>query len=137
MSADGSDDAAADSDDFVSEYEPATAADVIEEAEPSASDAVAADGERESGTDEAEAEAEDEEGAVAGSFAPDVEVTPQRPARENVVFVALGVYLTLLAFAETLPAIGTAPATIAGLTALVAVGTLLCYGVLVRTTPDT
>ena len=123
MSADGSDDAAADSDDFVSEYEPATAADVIEEAEPAG--AVGDD------------EETDEEGAVAGSFAPDIEVTPQRPARENVVFVALGVYLTLLAFAETLPAIGTAPATIAGLTALVAVGTLLCYGVLVRTTPDT
>ena len=133
MSADGSDDrvdADADDDDFVAEYEPATAADIIEEAEPSAAAAREADA-------DADTDPADDEGAVAGSFAPDVEVTPQRPARENVVFVALGVYLTLLAFAETLPGIGTAPATIAGLTVLVAVGTLLCYGVLVRTTPDT
>jgi hypothetical protein len=121
MSADGSDDTAAESDEFVAEYEPATAADVIEEAEPAAD----------------ENDEDEDEGAVAGSFAPDVAVTPQRPARENVIFVALGVYLTLLAFAETLPAVGTAPATIAGLTVLVAVGTLLCYGVLLRTTPDT
>lgn len=135
MSADGNDDAAADSDDFVAEYEPATAADVIEEAEAQPEGPDGADaGESARNTDEGET---GDDGAVAGSFAPDLAVTPQQPARENVVFVAVGVYLTLLAFAETLPAIGTAPTTIAGLTALVAVGTLLCYGILVRTTPDT
>ncbi|MFC6756139.1 hypothetical protein ACFQER_04795 [Halomicroarcula sp. GCM10025894] len=62
MSADGSDE-----DEFVAEYEHATAADIIEEAEPSAT----AEGD--------DAEEDEEEGAVAGSFAPDIEVTPQRP----------------------------------------------------------
>jgi len=79
----------------------------------------------------------DEEGAVAGSFAPDVAVTPQTPARENVIFVALGVYLTILALAQTIPGVGVAPATIGLVTVAVAVGTAACYGVLVWTTPGT
>jgi hypothetical protein len=113
MSADGSDD------EFVAEYEPATAADVIEEAEPSAT---ADDG-------------EDEEGAVAGSFAPDVAVTPQAPAPENTLFVALGSCLTILALADTV--VGLSPALVAGVVAAVGLTTAVCYGVLVKTTPDT
>ena len=112
--------------------------DIIEEAEP----AVRVDDSDEeyavSVVTDAEAADEDEEdGAVAGSFAPDVAVTPQLPARENVIFVALGVYLTILALAQTIPGVGVAPATIGLVTVLVAVGTAACYGVLVWTTPDT
>lgn len=113
MSADGSDD----EDEFVAEYENATAADVIEEAEPSA----APDGE--------------DEGAVAGSFAPDIEVTPQTPTPENTLFVALGVCLTILALADTV--VGLSLVLVAGVVAAVGLATAVCYGVLVRTTPDT
>ncbi len=117
MSADGSDER----DEFVAEYENATAADVIEEAEPSA-----ADGDRSDG---------DDEGAVAGSFAPDIEVTPQTPTPENTLFVALGVCLTILALADTV--VGLSLMLVAGVVAAVGLGTAVCYGVLVRTTPDT
>jgi len=79
----------------------------------------------------------DDDGAVAGSFAPDLAVVPQLPARENVVFVALGVYLTLLALAETIPSVGVAAETVVGITVVVAVLTVVSYGILVRTTPDT
>lgn len=112
-------------------------ADIIEEAEP----AVRVDNSGEeyavSVVADAEADTADEDEAVAGSFAPDVAVTPQAPARENVVFVALGVYLTILALAQTVPGIGVAPATIGLVTVVVAVGTAVCYGALLWTTPDT
>lgn len=120
MSADGSDD-----EEFVAEYEPATAADIIEEAEPSAT----ADGEADERRDE------DGEGAVAGSVAPDIEVTPQAPAPENTLFVALGICLTILALADT--AVGLSLAAVAGIVAAVGLTTAVCYGVLVKTTPDT
>lgn len=122
MSADGSDDG----DEFVAEYEPATAADIIEEAEPSA----AAD----DGRPDAEAD-DDDEGAVAGSFSPDIEVTPQTPAPENTLFVALGICLTILALADTV--VGLSLLLVAGVVAAVGFTTAVCYGVLVRTTPDT
>ncbi|WP_277540313.1 DUF7312 domain-containing protein [Haloarcula laminariae] len=118
MSADGSDER----DEFVAEYENATAADVIEEAEPSAT----ADGER---------PGEGEEGAVAGSLAPDIEVTPQAPTPENALFVALGVCLTILALADTV--VGLSLVLVATVVAAVGLGAAVCYGVLVRTTPDT
>jgi hypothetical protein len=118
MSAEGSDD----EDEFVAEYEPATAADIIEEAEPSA----AVDGERSE---------EEDEGAVAGSIAPDLEVTPQAPAPENTLFVALGVCLTILALADTV--VGLSLVLVAAVVAAVGLTTAVCYGVLVRTTPDT
>lgn len=105
-------------------------ADIIDEAEPTA---VAAD------DTESIAAADDEadDGAVAGSFAPEVSVTPQRPAPENVAFVALGVYLTLLALASAIPGGGVAPQAVLVVAVVVGAVTLLCYGVLVRTTPDT
>ncbi|WP_276251522.1 DUF7312 domain-containing protein [Haloarcula rara] len=118
MSADGSDE-----DEFVAEYEHATAADIIEEAEPSAT----AEGD--------DAEEDEEEGAVAGSFAPDIEVTPQAPAPENTLFVALGVFLTILALADTV--VGLSLMLVATVFAAVGLTTAVCYGVLVRTTPDT
>ena len=118
MSADGSDDR----DEFVAEYENATPADIIEEAEPSAS------------TDETDA-AEDDEGAVAGSFAPGMEVSPQAPTPENTLFVALGISLTILALADTV--VGLSLVLAAAVLAAVGLTTAVCYGVLVRTTPDT
>lgn len=114
MPADGSDGSAED-DDFVAEYEYATEADVIAE----------------------EPDDDTDDGAVAGSFAPDVMVNPQRPVPEHVAFVAAGVYLTILALFETVPGVDTSPPTIAAVTAGVAVATVVCYAVLVRTTPDT
>jgi hypothetical protein len=120
MSADGSDESAED-DDFVAEYEYATEADVID---PDGDDVI--DEEPHDG---------DDEGAVAGSFAPDVTVTPQMPVPEHVAFVAAGVYLTILALLETIPGIGTSLPTIAVVTAGVAAVTLVCYRVLVWTTP--
>lgn len=96
------------------------AADIIDEAEQPAAAADDAD-----------------EGAVAGSFAPEVSVTPERPAPENVAFVALGVYLTLLALASAIPGGGVAPQAVVVVAVVVGAVTLLCYGVLVRTTPDT
>ncbi|WP_324663187.1 DUF7312 domain-containing protein [Haloarcula sediminis] len=118
MSADGSDDG----DKFVAEYENATPADVIEEAEPSA----AADGDSSDG---------DDEGAVAGSLAPDIEVTPQTPAPENTLFVALGICLTVLALADTV--VGLNLVLTVAVVAAVGLVTAVCYGVLIRTTPDT
>jgi len=120
MSADGSDEG----DEFVAEYENATAADVIEEAEPSA----AADDDRP--TDDA-----DDEGAVAGSFAPDVEVSPQAPAPENTLFVALGICLAILALADAV--VGVSLVLTATVVGVVGLGTAVCYGILVRTTPET
>lgn len=117
----GSDDRATEDDKFVAEYEHATAADVIDDAESSP------DTESES----------DDDGAVAGSFAPDVSLTPQRPAPENVLFVSLGVYLTVLALAQTLPGVGVVPQTVVVVTVAVALVTGACYGLLVVTTPDT
>jgi len=119
MSADGSDDG----DEFVAEYENATAADIIEEAEPSTA---ADEGQSEDGADD--------EGAVAGSFAPDIEVTPQAPAPENTMFVALGVCLTILALADTVA--GLSLVLVATVVAAVGLTTAVCYGVLVRTTPE-
>ena len=110
MSADGSDEG----DEFIAEYDPSTAADVIEEAEPSAAE---------------------DEGAVAGSFAPDIEVSPQSPTPENTLFVALGICLTILALADT--AVGLDLMLVATVVAAVGLVTAVCYGVLVRTTPDT
>lgn len=124
MSADGSDE-----DEFVAEYEPATAADIIEEAEPSA------DGEPSETGHKEPSEAGDDEGAVAGSFAPDIEVTPQAPAPENTAFVALGICLTILALADTV--VGLSLVLVAGVVAAVGLTTTVCYGVLVWTTPDT
>lgn len=119
MSADGRDD----EDEFVAEYEHATAADIIDEAEPSATDE----------GDDAEA-GEDDEGAVAGSFAPDIEVSPQAPAPENTLFVALGICLTILALADTV--VGLSLVLVAAVVLAVGLTTAVCYGVLVRTTPE-
>jgi len=123
MSADGSEEVEGD-DDFVESYEFATEADVIP---PDADDA------------EADAEsADDEEGAVAGSFAPDLQVRPQTPAPENVLFVAVGVYIATLALGQLV--VGNVvyePVGLATITAGVAALTVVCYGVLVRTDPDT
>jgi len=118
MSADGSEEVEGD-DDFVESYEFATEADVIP---PDADDA----------------EADDEEGAVAGSFAPDLQVRPQTPAPENVLFVAVGVYIATLALGQLV--VGNVvyePVGLATITAGVAALTVVCYGVLVRTDPDT
>lgn len=86
---------------------------------------------------EAEAE-EDDEGAVAGSFAPDLDVLPQSPRPENVVFVALGVYVATLAVGRMFVGASMyAPQTLAAVTVAVAAGTALLYGFFVRTNPDT
>ena len=80
----------------------------------------------------------EEEGAVAGSFAPDLEVTPGSPHPENVVFVALGVYIATLAVGRMF--VGASiytPATFGAITLGVAAGTALLYGLLTRTNPDT
>lgn len=126
MPADGSDDRAGEGDDFVAEYDRSTPADIIEEAEPVSDSDTHTDGDDQEDGD-----------AVAGSFAPDVEVVPQLPKLENVVFVALGVYFTLLALAETIPGVGVAVETVVAVTVLVAVLTAVSYGILVKTTPDT
>jgi len=128
MPVDGSDDRAAGDDDFIAEYDRATEADVIEDTEP----------ERDIEDAELERDTEDtDDGAVAGSFAPEVAVTPQSPTPENVLFVAIGINLTLLAFAEMIPGLGIAPGTAAMVTVTVAAVTALCYGILIKTTPDT
>ncbi|GCF14970.1 hypothetical protein Harman_29050 [Haloarcula mannanilytica] len=115
------DDAAAAGDSFTEEYELATEADVIQVEEGAATDTGAA------------ADAE-EEGAVAGSFAPDLEVTPDAPKPENVVFVALGVCIAILAFGRMfLGAEIYAPMTLGGVILAVAVGTAALYGFFVRT----
>ncbi|MBX0302347.1 hypothetical protein [Haloarcula salinisoli] len=126
MSADGSDE-----DEVVAESEPATVADIIEEAEPSAT----VDGERSEAGHEERSEAGDDEGAVAGSFAPDIEVTPQAPTPENTMFVALGVCLTILALADTI--VGLSLVLVATVFAAVGLTAAVCYGVLVHTTPET
>ncbi len=134
MSADGSDE-----DEGVAESEPATVADIIEEAEPSATadgeHSPVAGGERSEAADGARSEESDDEGAVAGSFAPDIEVTPQAPAPENTLFVALGVFLTILALADTV--VGLSPLLVATVVAAVGLTTAVCYGVLLWTAPDT
>ncbi|MBX0293409.1 DUF7312 domain-containing protein [Haloarcula nitratireducens] len=119
MPADGRDDdpAAEESDDFVETYEYATEADVIrvEEDEP-----------------------DDEEGAVAGSFSPAGDVEPGTPGAENTAFVALGVYIATLALGQMfVGSVVYAPTTLAAITATVAIGTVLCYGLFTRTDPDT
>jgi len=94
-------------DGFVDEYEYATDADVIRE--------------------------DDEEGAVAGSFAPDLDVTPGRPALENALFVTLGVYVGILSIGRMVA--GSAvyrPATLATITVGVAGGAALLYGLFTR-----
>ncbi|WP_254273649.1 DUF7312 domain-containing protein [Haloarcula marina] len=117
MVADGSDQT--EEDDFVDAYEYATEADVIQVEEPDTADP-------------------SEEGAVAGSFAPDLDVKPQTPTPENVLFVAVGVYVATLAIGQMFvgPVI-YAPETLAAITAAVAVGTAVCYGIFSRTDPDT
>ncbi|MBX0321916.1 hypothetical protein EGH21_02605 [Halomicroarcula sp. F13] len=120
MAADGSDDdrVAESSDDFVETYEFATEADVIDTT--------------------ADADEDTQEGAVAGSFAPDVEVTPGTPTLENTLFVALGVYLSTLVLGQMVAGPGIyAPTTLATVTAAVVVGTAVCYALLTRTDPDT
>ncbi|EMA33126.1 DUF7312 domain-containing protein [Haloarcula japonica] len=110
------DDAAATGDTFTEEYELATDADVIRI------------------EDEPDSDAADEEGAVAGSFAPDLDVTPGVPKPENVVFVALGVCIAILAFGRMfLGAEIYAPMTLGGVVLAVAIGTAALYGFFVRT----
>lgn len=94
-------------DGFVDEYEYATDADVIRE--------------------------DDEEGAVAGSFAPDLDVTPGRPSLENAVFVTLGVYVGILSIGRMVA--GSAvyqPATLAAITIGVVGGAAVLYGLFTR-----
>jgi len=72
-------------------------------------------------------------GNVAGSITPGTDVTPETPTLEHVVFVALGVYITILAFGRFIA--GAAiydPATLAAVTFAVAAGTALLYGFFVR-----
>ena len=83
-------------------------------------------------------ETEEDDGAVAGSFAPDLDVTPQTPRPENVVFVALGVYVATLAVGRMFVGASMyAPQTLAAVTVAVAAGTALLYGFFARTNPDT
>ncbi|WP_423999969.1 DUF7312 domain-containing protein [Haloarcula salina] len=106
----GRDETAARDGGFTEEYELATEADVIE------------------------VEDDEEEGAVAGSFAPDLEVTPGTPKAENVVFVALGVIFAILALGRMfLGPTMYAPTTLAGVILAVLVGTAALYGLFVRT----
>jgi len=117
------DDAAATGDTFTEEYELATEADVIQ-VDGDGADADAADTDA---TDE-------EEGAVAGSFAPDLNVTPDAPKPENVVFVALGVCIAILALGRMfLGAEMYAPSILGGVVLSVALGTAVLYGFFVRT----
>ena len=111
------DDAADTSDTFTEEYELATDADVLQ---------------GEGGPDD-EAAA-DEEGAVAGSFAPDLTVTPDAPKPENVAFVAIGVCTAILALGRMfLGAEMYTPSTLGGVVLAVALGTAVLYGFFVRT----
>ncbi|EMA06783.1 hypothetical protein SAMN05443574_105210 [Haloarcula vallismortis] len=111
------DDAAASNDTFAEEYELATDADVIQGEGGSDGDA-----------------ADDEEGAVAGSFAPDLNVTPDAPKPENVVFVALGVCIAILALGRMfLGAEMYTPSVLGGVVLSVALGAAVLYGFFVRT----
>lgn len=111
------DGAAVHDDTFTEEYELATEADVIRVEDDDQSDAV-----------------DDEEGAVAGSFAPDLEVTPDAPELENVAFVALGVFIAIIAFGRMfLGADVYAPMTLGGVILAVVVGAAALYGFFVRT----
>ncbi|RKS83548.1 hypothetical protein BDK61_2935 [Haloarcula quadrata] len=111
------DDAAATGDTFTEEYELATDADVIQVEDDPDGDVAA-----------------DEEGAVAGSFAPDLEVTPDAPKPENVIFVALGVCIAILALGRMfLGAEMYTPSTLGGVVLSVALGTAVLYGFFVRT----
>jgi len=108
----GRDETAARDGGFTEEYELATEADVIE----------------------VEEDADETEGAVAGSFAPDLEVTPGTPKAENVAFVALGVIVAIIALGRMF--LGQqmyAPTTLAGVILAVLVGTAALYGLFVRT----
>jgi hypothetical protein len=103
---------------FVEEYENATEADVIRVEDPA---------------DDTEAESSE-----VGTFAPDIEVTPGRPRLESVVFVALGVYIGLLAIGGMFASAAlSSPSVMLGLPAVVAVGAALLYGLFVGTNPDT
>jgi len=109
---------AASDDTFTEEYELATEADVIQVEDGHDGDAVD----------------EEEEGAVAGSFAPDLEVSPGAPKPENVVFVALGVCIAILALGRMfLGAEMYTPSILAGVVLSVALGTAVLYGFFVRT----
>lgn len=79
-----------------------------------------------------------EDGAVAGSFAPDLDVRPQSPRLEHVIFVALGVYIAILAVGRMFAG-GSVydPQTLAAITFAVFAGAALLYGFFVRTNPDT
>ncbi|KOX93810.1 DUF7312 domain-containing protein [Haloarcula rubripromontorii] len=111
------DDAAATGDTFTEEYELATEADVIQVEDDPDGDA-----------------ADDVEGAVAGSLAPDLEVTPDAPKPENVVFVALGVCIAILALGRMfLGAEMYTPSVLGGVVLSVALGTAVLYGFFVRT----
>jgi len=77
---------------------------------------------------------DDEEAAVAGSFSPDVDVSPGTPKPESVVFVALGVYVTMLAIGRLIAGPEMyEPTTLAAVTFAVAAGAALLYGFFVRT----
>ncbi|WP_324759174.1 hypothetical protein [Haloarcula montana] len=110
---------------FVDEYENATEADVITVDEPA-------------GDDPVEGDDPYEDGSEVGTFSPDIEVTPGRPRVESVVFVALGVYIGLLAVGGMFagPALSS-PTVLGGMTAAVAVGAAVLYGLFVRLDPDT
>ena len=111
------DDAAATGNTFTEEYELATDADVIQVEDDPDGDVAA-----------------DEEGAVAGSFAPDLEVTPDAPKPENVIFVALGVCIAILALGRMfLGAEMYTPSILGGVVLSVALGTAVLYGFFVRT----
>lgn len=107
---------------FAEEYEGATEADVI----------------RVDPEEEPDDATPYEEGSEAGTFSPDVEVTPGHPSVESVIFVALGVYIGLLAITGMFagPALAS-PTVLGGMTAAVAVGAAVLYGLFVRTNPDT
>lgn len=106
----------------------------VEDFEDSATEAAAADS---SPAADAAVPDEEEEGNVAGEFAPQVPVDPERPELENAAVVTLGAALTVLAVASVIggPDFGLFDA----LTVLLVVGALgaLTYGALLRLTPDT
>lgn len=78
--------------------------------------------------------ADDEGAGVAGSLTPDVDVRPETPTIESVVFVTLGVYAGILALGRLI--VGAAvyePATLGAITLGVVAGAALLYGFFVRT----
>lgn len=105
--------------------------DPADDESPTARDPV--HGDRSDGDGDAD---EEEEGNVAGEFAPRVPVVPELPDAENAAFVVLGAIVTTLALASVVggPAFGLLDA---GLIAVV-VGVIgaVTYGILRRLTPE-